>query len=62
MNACRPLEIICLSFFQYMYSLCSYGCPVTHSVDQVVLNSQRSAYPASQVLVCATTAQLVFHI
>jgi hypothetical protein len=59
---------ICLSFFfvvivlvfQDRVSLCSPGCPGTHSVDQAGLELRNLPASASQVLglqTCATTAQ-----
>lgn len=50
--------------FQDRVSLCSPGCPGTHSVDQAGLKLRNPPASASQVLglkVCATTAQC-FHI
>ena len=47
--------------FQDRVSLCSPGCPETHSVDQAGLELRNLPASASQVLglkVCATTAQL----
>jgi hypothetical protein len=47
--------------FQDRVSLCSPGCPGTHSVDQVGLELRNLPASASQVLglkACATTAQL----
>jgi hypothetical protein len=49
-------------FFQDRVSLCSPGCPETHSVDQAGLELRYLSVSASQVLgikTCATTAQLV---
>ena len=46
-------------------SLCSPGCPGTHSVDQVGLELRNPPASASQVLglkVCATTAWLCFYV
>jgi hypothetical protein len=48
-------------FFRDRVSLCSPGCPGTHSVDQASLELRNLPASASQVLglkVCATTAQL----
>jgi hypothetical protein len=45
-------------FFQDKVSLCSPGCPGTHSVDQAILELRNPPASASQVLglkVCATT-------
>jgi hypothetical protein len=44
-----------------MVSLCSLGCPGTHSVDQAGLELRNLPASASQVLAlktCATTARL----
>jgi hypothetical protein len=49
--------------FQDRVSLCSPGCPGTHSVDQAGLKLRNPPASASQVLglkACATTAQLSF--
>jgi hypothetical protein len=46
--------------FQDRVSLCSPGCPGTHSVDQAALELRNLPASASQVLglkVCATTAR-----
>jgi hypothetical protein len=52
-------------FFKGRVSLCSPGCPGTHSVDQAGLKLRNPPASASQVLglkACATTAQLTpFH-
>ncbi|GAB1292573.1 Proteasome subunit alpha type-1 [Apodemus speciosus] len=48
-------------FMEYRVSLCSPGCPGTHSVDQAGLELRNPPASASQVLglkACATTAQL----
>jgi hypothetical protein len=48
--------------FQDRVSLCSSGCPQTHSVDQAGLELKDLPASASQVLglkVCATTAQFL---
>jgi hypothetical protein len=48
-------------FFQNRVSLCSPGCPGTHSVDQASLKLRNPPASASQVLglkACATTAWL----
>jgi hypothetical protein len=37
-------------FFQDRVSLCSSGCPGTHSVDQAILKLKRFAHSASPVL------------
>jgi hypothetical protein len=50
--------------FQDRVSLCSPGCPGTHSVDQADLELKNPPVSASQVLglkVCATTAQPLAH-
>jgi hypothetical protein len=50
-------------FFRDRVSLCSPGCPGTHSVDQAGLKLRNPPASASQVLglkVCATTARLIF--
>jgi hypothetical protein len=49
-------------FLRDRVSLCSPGCPGTHSVDQAGLELRNLPASASQVLglkVCTTTAQLV---
>jgi hypothetical protein len=49
--------------FQDRVSLCSPGCPGTHSVDQAVLELRNPCASASRVLglkACATTARLLF--
>ena len=51
------------SVFRDRVSLCSPGCPGTHSVDQAGLELRNPPASASQVLglkVCATTAQHLF--
>jgi hypothetical protein len=51
---------VCL-FFRDRVSLCSPGCPGTHSVDQAGLELRNPPVSASQVLglkACATTARL----
>jgi hypothetical protein len=48
---------VCLFVFQDRVSLCSPGCPGTHSVDQAVLELRNSPVSASRVLgskACAT--------
>jgi hypothetical protein len=48
--------------FQDRVSLCSPGCPRTHSVDQAGLKLRNPPASASQVLglkACATTARLL---
>jgi hypothetical protein len=50
---------VCVLFF-YRVSLCSSGCPGTHSVDQADLELRNPPASASQVLglkACATTAR-----
>jgi hypothetical protein len=52
-----------LFVFRDRVSLCSPGCPGTHSVDQAGLELRDPPASASQVLglkVCATTAQQPF--
>jgi hypothetical protein len=52
---------VCL--FQDRVSLCSPGCPGTHSVDQVDLQLRNSPASASQVLglkACAITPSYFF--
>jgi hypothetical protein len=58
--------VFCLfvCFFQDRASLCSSGCPETHSVDQAGLELRNPPAPAFQVLglkACATTACLNLH-
>jgi hypothetical protein len=54
---------MCVSFFFFSrdrVSLCSPGCPETHSVDQAGLELRNPLASASQVLglkACATTAR-----
>jgi hypothetical protein len=51
-------RIFFLKVFQNRVSLCSPGCPGTHSVDQAGLELRNPPASASQVLglkVCATT-------
>jgi hypothetical protein len=51
---------VCLFVFRDWASLCSPGCPGTHSVDQAGLELRNPPASASQVLgskVCATTAR-----
>jgi hypothetical protein len=57
------LSFFCFLFFvfQERVSLCSFGCPGTHFVDQVGLELRNPPASASQVLglkACATTARL----
>ena len=50
-------------FFRDRVSLCSPGCPGTHSVDQAGLELRNPPDSASQVLglqACATTTRLQF--
>jgi hypothetical protein len=52
-------------FLQNSVSLCSSGCPGSHSVDHAGLKLRNPPASASQVLglkVCATTARHVFSI
>jgi hypothetical protein len=65
--SCFHNKFICLLFFFLVFrdrvSLCSPGCPGTHSVDQAGLELRNLPVSASQVLkikVCATTAQLIY--
>ena len=51
----------CFVFFRDRVSLCSPGCPGTHSVDQACLKLRNLPASASQVLglkACATIARL----
>ena len=53
--------VVLVLFFQDRVSLCSPGCPGTHSVDQAGLELRNLPASASQVLelkVCTTTARL----
>jgi hypothetical protein len=53
--------VVVVWFFQDRVSLCSPGCPGTHSVDQAGLELRNPPASASQVLglkACATTTQL----
>jgi hypothetical protein len=50
---------VCFLFFANWVSLCSPGCPGTHSVDQAGLKLRNLPASASRVLglkACATTA------
>ena len=65
MNECFVLKkkdlFVCL-FFRDRISLCSPGCPGTHSVDQVDFELRNPPASASRVLglkPCATTARLL---
>ena len=54
------LFVFCLSVFRERVSLCSPGCPGTHSVHQAGLELRNPLASASQVLglkVCTSTAQ-----
>ena len=58
------LRFVCLFFFFLVFqdsvSLCSPGCPGTHSIDQADLELRNTAASASQVLglkACANTAR-----
>jgi hypothetical protein len=56
------LFCFCLFVFRDRVSLCSPGCPGTHSVDQAGLELRNLPAFASQVLglkACATTARLI---
>jgi hypothetical protein len=61
--SCAHSDILNFSFFFFWrgrVSLCSPGCPGTHSVDQAGLELRNLPASASQVLglkVCATTAR-----
>ena len=60
--ALSTLFFLLLLFFHFRgsFSLCSSGCPRTHSVDQIGLNLRNSHVSASQVLglkECATTSR-----
>jgi hypothetical protein len=51
--------LVWFGFFQDRVSLCSLGCPGTHSVDQAGLELRNPPASASDVLglkACATTA------
>jgi hypothetical protein len=55
---CFCFVLFCFSVFQDRVSLCSPGCPGTHSVDQASLELRNPPASASQVLglkVCAGT-------
>jgi hypothetical protein len=62
------LFVLCFFFFFFFrdrVSLCSPGCPGTHSVDQACLKLRDLPASASQVLglkACATTARLVLFL
>jgi hypothetical protein len=59
---CLCMLLLSLSLFQDRVSLCSPGCPGTHSVDQTGLKLRNSPASASQVLglkACAMTTQLL---
>jgi hypothetical protein len=59
---CFVLFCFVLLFFRGKVSLCSPGCPGTHSVDQSGLEFRNLPVSASRVLglkACATTAQLL---
>jgi hypothetical protein len=56
------LSLVCLLVFPDRVSLCSPGCPGTHSVDQAGLKFRNPPASASRVLglkACTTTAQLL---
>jgi hypothetical protein len=58
-------DFFCLFVFQDRVSLCSPGCPATHSVDQAGLELRNPPSSASRVLglkACVTTAQRYFKI
>jgi hypothetical protein len=46
-------------FSRQGFSLCSPGCPETHSVDQAGLDPPASASQVLGLKACATTAQLI---
>jgi hypothetical protein len=54
---------VCLfvCFFRGRDSLCSPGCPGTHSVDQAVLELRNPPASASRVLVCLHFLLLLFY-
>jgi hypothetical protein len=59
----RGLRVSHCATFVVCVSLCSPGCPGTHSVDQAGLELRNPPASASRVLglkVCAITAQLLF--
>jgi hypothetical protein len=56
----QTLFLVLVLVFQDKVSLCSPGCPGTHSVDQTGLDLRNRSASVSQVLglkVCATTAR-----
>jgi hypothetical protein len=70
----QTLVVVSLGFYLFIYlfilffrdrvSLCSPGCPGTHSVDQAGLELRNLPASASQVLglkACATTARLFIY-
>jgi hypothetical protein len=73
-NKCEHLVVVVVGFFFFFFglvwfglifrdrvSLCSRGCPGTHSVDQAVLELRNPPASASQMLglkVGTTTTQL----
>jgi hypothetical protein len=60
MNKGPLQEQVLFCFFRDRVSLCSPGCPGTHSVDQAGLKLRNPPASASQVLglkACVTTAQ-----
>jgi hypothetical protein len=57
-NFLKLINLFIFGFFQDRVSLCSPGCPGTHSVDQAGLKLRNSPASTSQVLglqACATT-------
>jgi hypothetical protein len=61
LQSLKNLTFVCLFVFEARVSLCSPGCPGTHSVDQVGLELRNLPASASQVLglkECTTTARL----
>jgi hypothetical protein len=58
---CLDFFVVFVFVFQDRVSLCSPGCPETHSVDQAGLelrNPLASAFQVLELKACATTAQL----
>jgi hypothetical protein len=59
---CKIIILFCFLFFWDRVSLCSPGCPGTHSVDQAGLELRNPPASASRVLglkACATTTRPV---
>jgi hypothetical protein len=60
-EGCKELFFFFFLVFRDRFSLCSPGCPGTHSVDQAGLELRNPPASVSQVLelkACATTAWL----